>query len=122
MQTVISILSYLGLTHDKILPVLVIGVLLHMYLTKLLEPIKKSLESMKDNILVIVTYLSSDVREKLDLALIRQMSPLQIQPQGFEVLKESGFALLLRAKQIFEGAVNEFTAIVTTFDDELPEI
>lgn len=91
MEAIISIFTYLGITHDKILPILIIGIFLYCMSVKFLKPIKTTLGNVKDNILVIATHLSSTARAKLDSNLIKQMSPLTIQPEGLKILEDSGF-------------------------------
>lgn len=92
MDWLISFLTLFGITPDKY-PFLVLGVLIIGSAIYIRFAIGKKLGKIKDNVLVVITHLSSGTarRGRLDTALIQVMSPMNITPQGHTVLEESGF-------------------------------
>jgi hypothetical protein len=92
MNWLISLLNLFGITPDKY-PFLVLGLLIIAAAGYIRLSIGRTMGKMKDNILVIVTYLSTSAanRGKLDTSLIKMMSPMRITPQGYEALASSGF-------------------------------
>lgn len=59
-----------------------------------LNRFEKVLNKIKLNIKAIVTFLATD-RPKFDTSIIEAMSPLQIKPNGYSILEESGFKTLI---------------------------
>jgi len=92
MDWLITLLNLFGITPDKY-PFLVLGLLIIAVAGYIRFSIGGTMGRMKDNILVIITYLSTNApnRGKLDTSLIKMMSPMRITPQGHEVLVDSGF-------------------------------
>ena len=92
MDWLISFLTLFGVTPDKY-PFLVLGVLIIGSAIYIRFAIGKKLGKIKDNVLVVITHLSSNAsrRGRLDTTLIQVMSPMNITPQGHVVLEKSGF-------------------------------
>jgi hypothetical protein len=92
MDLLVSLLNLFGITPDKY-PFLILGLLIIAAAGYIRLSIGRTMGKMKDNILVIVTYLSTSAanRGKLDTSLIQIMSPMIITPQGYEALASSGF-------------------------------
>ena len=100
MNTILSILSLFGITPERF-PYLILAVLIIAGFIWLKISLGGPLGKVKDNLLVIITHLSSTARSvKLNTALIKQMSPLQIQPEGKKVLEESGFISLFNDDEV----------------------
>lgn len=104
MDTVVQFLEFFGITPTTrpffCLALLVIAGFIYMRIS-----IGRPVSKMKDNLLVLITHLASS-RGKLDTSLIKQMSPLQIQPAGQAILQEVGFP------KIFEDNKEKFFSII----------
>lgn len=104
MEFVVGLLSDFGITAATkpfaVLAVLIIGGVFYVR-----APIRK----IKDNMLVVVTHLCTG-KGKLDSNLIKQMSPLQIQPAGKKILHDSGFV------QTFNANEGKFFSIIKEFN------
>jgi hypothetical protein len=97
MNWLISLLNLFGITPDKY-PFLVLGLLIIAGTGYIRFSIGRTMGKMNDNILIIITYLSTSVanRGKLDTSLIQMMSPMRITLRGHDALANSGF------KEIFD--------------------
>lgn len=73
--------------------VALITVIVVLVVADLESTLGKKLGKVKDNVLVIITHLSTSAanRGRLDTNLIQIMSPMLITPQGYEALISSGF-------------------------------
>lgn len=100
MDSLISLLNLFGITPDKY-PFLVLGLLMIAGIFYIRFSIGRKLGKVKDNVLIIITHLSTSVanRGKLDTNLIQIMSPMYITPQGHESLASSGFKAIFDAPQ-----------------------
>lgn len=96
MDTLLGLLKDFGITPDKY-PFLVLGLLIIGGVVYIRLSIGNKLGKIKDNVLVIITYLSASAstRGRLDTSLIQVMSPMTITPQGYTVLQNSGFTTIL---------------------------
>ena len=93
MDTVV-LLSAFGITPARF-PFVCLAVLMTVESIYIKVSIDKSLSKIKDNILVIVTYLTMSSKGKFNASLIKEMSPLALQPQGHKILEISGFTDLV---------------------------
>jgi hypothetical protein len=100
MDWLISLLNLFGITSDKY-PFLILGVLIIVAAGYIRLSIGGTLGKMKDNLLVVITHLSTSTanRGKLDTSLIQVMSPMVITTQGHEALTSSGFKGIFDAPQ-----------------------
>lgn len=94
MNGTLSLLGLFGITPATY-PFLILAILIVGGIGYIRVSLGNPLGKMKENILVIVTHLASS-RSKLNPSLIKQMSPLQIQPEGQKILEESGFIDIFR--------------------------
>lgn len=104
MDTVLKLLDLFGVTPTT-RPFFFLGVLVIVGFIYMRISIGKPISKMKDNLLVLITHMASS-RGKLDTSLIKQMSPLQIQPAGQKILQEVGFP------KIFEDNKEKFFSII----------
>ena len=88
----LDFLQFFGITPDKY-PFLTLGIIIVAGFIYIRLSIGKKLGKVKDNMLIIITHLSSraSYRARLDTSLIQIMSPMTITEQGHQVLQESGF-------------------------------
>ena len=98
MDTFINTFSLLGLKPVDH-PFLFLGIVIISGFIYLRFSLGTLLHKVKDNVLVISTHLVSSARSKLDPALLRAMSPLQIQPAGKQMLIDSGFNSMLKKEE-----------------------
>lgn len=107
MNWFIDLLAMFGITAATkpfaVLAVLIIGGVVYIK-----NSLGKPLGKIKDNMLVVVTHLCTG-KGKLDTNLIKQMSPLQIQPAGKRILHESGFI------EVFNANEEKFFSIISGF-------
>lgn len=109
MEGLISTLQFLSITPNEhpFIALAVFGVIFTYYfharnnkiLDKRFVRIEKQLEClepMKRNIKVLATFLSSIFPDNFDTQLLEAMSPLEIKPQGYKLLEESGFSELMK--------------------------
>lgn len=89
-MNIISLLQFFGITPERY-PSMVIAILVIAGVIYLRISLGKPLSRVKDNLLVIITHLSSSTKGKLNTNLIKQMSPYKIQEGGYDVLRESNF-------------------------------
>ena len=89
MNWFLDILTAFGITPDKY-PFFFLACLIIIGFIYVRISLGNPLAKVKENIIVIVTHLTSS-RAKLNPTLIKQMSPLQIQPEGQKILVDSGF-------------------------------
>lgn len=96
MDWLIDLLNLLGITPDKY-PFLLLGILLISGIVYIRLSLGGKLGKIKDNVLVIITHLSSSAsnRGRLDTNLIQVMSPLRITEQGYKALEDSGFKSII---------------------------
>jgi hypothetical protein len=108
MEYVITLLNFFGITPDKY-PFLVLGILMVIgfvvvngnfnkkmdKLGKRIDHLERTLEKVKLNMKAIITFLAT-TQENFDPSIIESMSPLQIKPQGYEILNESGFIEIMQ--------------------------
>jgi len=100
MNWFIPLLDLFGVTPDKY-PFLVLGLLVVAGIGYIRFSIGRKLGKMKDNVLIIITHLSTSAanRGKLDTNLIQIMSPMYITQQGYESLAGSGFKAIFDAPE-----------------------
>ena len=111
IENISSILTTIGFppsTH----PFIFLAILIILGFISIALYLGKPLRRIRENVLVIITHLSTANRGKLDTNLIKQMSPLQIQPAGQKVLDDSTFT------KIFNENKNKFFA---TIDEKNPQ-
>ena len=91
----IQLLQLFGITPDKY-PFLVLGILIIAGFIFIRISIGGKLNKVKENVLIVITYLSSRAtnRGRLDTSLIRSMSPMTITEKGKKVLDDSGFTAI----------------------------
>ena len=108
LNDVLSILNDFGI-NAQTRPFLILGAVILFGFFWINHSLGKPLNTLKDNLLVVVTFLTSATgRTKLDPTLIKQMSPLQIQPNGLKILEESGFI------EIFNLNRSKFFSVLET--------
>jgi hypothetical protein len=90
----VSLLSAFGITPAHY-PYVFLAILIIIGFVYIRISLGGTLSKVKDNVLVVITHLTTSNRGRLDSSLIRQMSPLQIQPNGRIVLADSGFTDLI---------------------------
>lgn len=111
--TIISTLQFFGITPDRY-PFLVLGMLivglafwqnaklngvrdtLNTSLNASIKEIDITLNKIKRNIMVIVTFLATTYPGKFDAGLIETMSPLRIKEGGYDLLSKSGFTAIMK--------------------------
>ena len=88
----LSLLQSFGITPDKY-PFLVLAILIIAGFIFIRLSIGGKLNKVKENVLIVITYLSSRAtnRGRLDTTLIRNMSPMTIMEKGKQILDDSGF-------------------------------
>lgn len=96
MAWLVSLLNLFGITPEKY-PFLVIGFLIIGGVVYIRVSIGGKLGKIKDNVLIVITHLSSAAskRGRLDTSLIQVMSPMTITDQGHAVLQDSGFKTVM---------------------------
>lgn len=89
-----DLLSAIGIDPTS-QPYFAIGALVIIGVVYLRISIGGTLQKVRDNLLVIITHLATSRTAKLDTNLIKQMSPLFIQPEGQKILEESGLKKIM---------------------------
>lgn len=93
---VISILNYFGFTPQNVTPLVVIGGLGIWCVFKHTKPVRDSIDGIKNNVTAICGFLSTKNPSTFPSSILRSMSPLQIQPEGFQIIKESGLEDIMK--------------------------
>lgn len=95
MASLLSFLASLGITPGTYpfiyLTVVILGAsfFLNKSFGKKIKSLDETVQKVKTNIKVIVTFLATD-RPRFDSNIIEAMSPLQIQEKGYDIIRSSG--------------------------------
>lgn len=90
MGTLINILTYIGLTPDKITPILVLGIIGVVLIDKKNKPLEKKIDNIESFIVNLCTVISTN--GDLDkLELYKTDSPTSLTEKGIEQIKKIGF-------------------------------
>ncbi|MEK9157874.1 MAG: hypothetical protein AAB638_01660 [Patescibacteria group bacterium] len=91
-----DLLVLFDITPDKY-PFLVLGILIIASAGYIRFSIGRKLGKIKDNVLIVITHLSSSAsrRGRLDTSLIQVMSPMTITDKGHTLLADSGLKRIL---------------------------
>ncbi len=105
LNEIIELLGAFGITASS-MPFLILAILMVACFIWIKTDIGKKINKVSHNVVVITTHLCGGVKGKLDSGLLKQMSPLQIQPAGLKVLHDSGFV------QAFNSNKEKFFSVV----------
>lgn len=120
---IIATLNYFGLTPDKIIPVILIGLFIWFFfsksLTKFLKPINKSLRQITNAIIEIQTIFKQRWDIELDHKLLEAGgSPLRPTEYGAQLIRESGLEKILNEQKelLFSKLKEELPENYTEYD------
>ncbi|PIT90567.1 MAG: hypothetical protein COU22_01455 [Candidatus Komeilibacteria bacterium CG10_big_fil_rev_8_21_14_0_10_41_13] len=98
---IIGILNYLGITPDRIVPLVILGLVIYIILHTSLKPFKRITNRIRDALIEIQAILK---REGIDLeykVLEAPGSPVRPTKIGAELIKKSGLEKILDQKKEF---------------------
>lgn len=92
---VVGLLSYLGITADKLGPFLIFGFIMGFYIYQNLKPINKILKRVCNAVIEVQIYLKTKGYDSIHPLVEASGSPLKPTPLGQEWIKDSGLEKIL---------------------------